>query len=400
MFQVSLPLPPYGDLESSLQTRRDQYQAVLEEMAKEISGLMTSCSIRASVKFRVKSAQSLYAKLLRRAREASTSTDVIVPTDLLGIRIVTPFLAGIRSIEDQIDAHFKVREKQRKGDDLGFKEFGYESLHYLITCPDPISQQCGADPDTIIEIQIRTLLQDAWAEVEHELIYKSEASPLDEPIRRRLAAINANLNLADIMFQEIRDYQRSLKEQLKQRRHAFWDKVNASGMSPFEPETRHLEPESPTLPRYADQKLLEGLIAHNRGDHDLAIMLYTEILDHETRPEVLAIVHLHRGMAHFTLDRFDEAFRDFEAAVEADPANDKGYLYLGVLEATIGTPRRALEYLEMALERDPYSLDALMERAKLRYDSGNLESCAEDCRSILAIDPEHTKASELLEMCR
>jgi putative GTP pyrophosphokinase len=38
-------------------------------------------------------------------------------------------------------------------------------------------------------VQLRTILQDAWAEVEHELIYKSDIKLPNASIRRKLAAL-------------------------------------------------------------------------------------------------------------------------------------------------------------------------------------------------------------------
>lgn len=47
----------------------------------------------------------------------------------------------------------------------------------------------------------------------------------DESVRRKLAALNANLTLADITFQEIRDYQRKLHGELRERRRSLWQAV-------------------------------------------------------------------------------------------------------------------------------------------------------------------------------
>ena len=48
-------------------------------------------------------------------------------------------------------------------------------------------------------------------------IYKIEFNPFDIPLRRKLASLNAMLSLADITFQEIRDYQNKLQKELEDR---------------------------------------------------------------------------------------------------------------------------------------------------------------------------------------
>jgi hypothetical protein len=67
------------------------------------------------------------------------------------------------------------------------------------------------------EIQIRTLLEHTWAEIEHDLGYKStEAVP--HPVRRRFSRLAGLLELADSEFVEIRrtmvEYARDLRESL------------------------------------------------------------------------------------------------------------------------------------------------------------------------------------------
>ena len=74
-------------------------------------------------------------------------------------------------------------------------------------------------------MQVCTALQDAWSEVEHSLFYKTEFSPFDETLKRKLSALNANLTLSDILFQEILDYKKNLHKQLKKRRENFFHKV-------------------------------------------------------------------------------------------------------------------------------------------------------------------------------
>ena len=103
----------------------------------------------------------------------------------------------------------------------------------MLDIPEEIKNQVEQEhsglkvPNSLVcEIQIRTILQDAWAEVEHELVYKSEFSPFDLPLRRKLASTNASLSLADIIFQEIRDYQTKLQREVDERRASFYEQAD------------------------------------------------------------------------------------------------------------------------------------------------------------------------------
>jgi putative GTP pyrophosphokinase len=72
-----------------------------------------------------------------------------------------------------------------------------------LALPDDLANGLSFLDPPVCEVQVRTILQDAWAEVEHELVYKAEFTPFDEPMKRKLAALNANLTLSDMLFQEI-----------------------------------------------------------------------------------------------------------------------------------------------------------------------------------------------------
>jgi hypothetical protein len=75
--------------------------------------------------------------------------------------------------------------------------FGYRSLHYVCRA------EGGLPAEARFEIQVRTLLEHAWAEIEHDLGYKSpEAIPA--AARRRLHRLAGLLELADQEFGAIR----------------------------------------------------------------------------------------------------------------------------------------------------------------------------------------------------
>ena len=167
----------------------------------------------------------------------------------------------------------------------------------------------------VCEIQIRTILQDAWAEVEHELIYKSEFSPFDMPLRRKLASMNASLSLADIIFQEIRDYQNKLQGEIEERRQSFYlmaDNLTRTSTENETDENKSIQRVSPFVRGTIDDLILEALHEHNAGNLDRAISIYTEILTSKPVPPapVLTVMFKHRGMAYFAKNDFDSALAD------------------------------------------------------------------------------------------
>ncbi len=414
MTWVDLPLCSRTELKRRYQSVHDVYDKALYELQRRLRDSLTAAGLRPNIKYRVKSFDSLYEKLLRRIRNNGEESDRLLITDLIGVRIVCPFMSDLKEIERHIQAHFRVIEIERKGAHFSSREFGYESTHLLVALPEDIEESFHLDEEVIAEIQLRTNLQDAWAEVEHELIYKAEFTPFDEPLQRKLAALNANLTLADIVFQEIRDYQRQLRAELSKRRQDFWKKIHdATGgrhtgthSTPSEdadtPAGRDTPPDilDPALVASAhdsvDNMLLKALYAHNKKQFRLAIDIYTAILTQNPKPYVRAIIHIHRGMAFFAESDYERAVADFSHTLELDDDNWKAYYYRGVVHRLMGNHREALADFDRGLEVDAFQFDTLFARAQLRYELGDARTAIEDCTAALNIYPDSEEVRDLL----
>ncbi|MFZ0052394.1 MAG: hypothetical protein WAK96_11525, partial [Desulfobaccales bacterium] len=96
--------------------------------------------------------------------------------------------------------------------------FGYQSIHYLVKLTDQRSRLPEYEPfgNAIVEIQVRTILQHAWAEIEHDIQYKS-ASVIPTEIRRRFTALAGMLEIADREFQTIQDEDRRVTIEARSR---------------------------------------------------------------------------------------------------------------------------------------------------------------------------------------
>lgn len=135
-------------------------------------------------------------------------------TDLSAIRIITFFPRTIGQIDTVLREEFEILERSDKSKDLLEDEkFGYQSVHYLVrlnrarAALSEYERFAGA----ITEVQVRTILQHAWAEIEHDIQYKSSTTiPTD--IRRRFMALAGLLEIADREFQAIQDDDRALTE--------------------------------------------------------------------------------------------------------------------------------------------------------------------------------------------
>lgn len=391
-----MDIPDKIEAKKAYEDNLPSFARALAEMRRSVEKSLEGLQISPSIKSRIKDFNSLFKKRIRLLQRTAPGNPLPI-NDLIGIRIICPFLEDLKVVEERLRRDFRVVEVERKGSELSFKEFGYESTHLLVDLPEGI--EIDRKLCTLAEIQVRTILQDAWAEVEHELVYKAEFNPFDEPLKRKLAALNANLSLSDMIFQEIRDYQHQLNNELLRRRETFFDKVESS-MDNFSPGPAYGA--NPVAPRLGaagpvardtiDAMLLDALLAHNNNDFARAISIYTEILSLDPKDEVKAIIRKHRGMAYFAEDRYDEALDDFSASISLSPGNARAYYFRAVVLSVKCEYGLAISDFDRSLELNPYQFFALYRRAQAFYHIGDHPKALADCDHALRLDPESKQA--------
>lgn len=128
-------------------------------------------------------------------------------TDLTGIRVIVFFPRTLDVVDDIIKMQFDVLERSDKIQSL-IKEdkFGYGSIHCLVRLNDNRTSllEYTRFKGLVAEIQIRTILQHGWAEIEHDIQYKA-VETIPNTIRRRFMALAGLLEIADREFQAIQD---------------------------------------------------------------------------------------------------------------------------------------------------------------------------------------------------
>ena len=173
-------------------------KATLEKVFKK-SGLIV-----AAIESRVKTEESLAGKLELKGSKYASLADI---TDIVGVRVITFYIDDVDKVASAVERLFKVdwdnSVDKRKIHEID--SFGYMSLHYI----------CSMDGFPYrFEIQMRTVLQHAWANMNHDTGYKSGVEiPLE--YRRSLSRLSGLLELADEQFSEIRadlaDYRRRIQ---------------------------------------------------------------------------------------------------------------------------------------------------------------------------------------------
>ena len=170
-----------------------------------------------TVSARCKDVDSLRAKLRKKAYKNPEQQ----ATDLLGVRVITYYQddvdTAVRYLKQDFDIDLKKSIDKRTALDL--YEFGYRSVHLIARLTKARSRQ----PDFKLlanvcwEIQVRSVLEHAWAELNHEMIYKG-GYDYPDLIKRQFAAVAGTLELLDGQFLQLRSGREDL---IKRRTKAF-----------------------------------------------------------------------------------------------------------------------------------------------------------------------------------
>lgn len=164
--------------------------------------------------YRLKDRNSLSKKIDKKMDKYKCLKDL---TDIAGVRIITFYSDDVDKVAELVEKEFEVDRDNSidKRKALEPDRFGYCSVHYVVgMSPERLKLREYQQYDGLkCEIQIRTVLQHAWAEIEHDLGYKSEkAIPVD--IRRSFSRLAGLLEIGDKEFWEIRKFLSSYTEEI------------------------------------------------------------------------------------------------------------------------------------------------------------------------------------------
>jgi len=172
---------------------------------------------------RVKKTDSFLEKALIRKKKANPLAEI---TDQVGVRFVVLLLDDIARIGEIIESGPWSAQKDRDFQQERLEKsdyFAYQSDHYVIRTRSPITVGAITIPqDYPCEIQIRTILQHAYAEMAHSSSYKPPVKlPEDDQrhINRSLAKGSALIETTDDVFgtikKKMKDYNESVNALLE-----------------------------------------------------------------------------------------------------------------------------------------------------------------------------------------
>lgn len=129
------------------------------------------------IKSRVKSEESIKAKLEKRGYEITSENVEKHVHDLVGIRLICPFLSDVSEVVSVIKSSEQLIIKEEKDYIASPKESGYISYHLIVLVPVYFF---GKTEYREAEIQIRTMAMDFWASLDHRIRYKFDKEIPDD----------------------------------------------------------------------------------------------------------------------------------------------------------------------------------------------------------------------------
>lgn len=191
----------HSDLMTKFLKERPKYVSLGEILSKGIGLLLNEHDINfLLVESRVKDTIQFIEKI-KRKKYRNPLEDM---EDICGIRIICYFQKDIQKIERLIKKEFHVLERLSKTNKISPTEFGYRSNHLIVRIKDDWEKIPNTKPliNLKCEIQTRTILMHAWAEIEHKLAYKRRQH-IPKHFRRKFSRLSAKLEEADEQFQEL-----------------------------------------------------------------------------------------------------------------------------------------------------------------------------------------------------
>lgn len=308
-------------IESNVTVEYERRKELLLSLQREVEYALTYEIQQADLKIhsitgRVKSLSSLLEKSQRKGLDDPLAET----TDLVGVRAVVLFLPDLRQVQAIAERTFDIFECDDKvapnsAEDID--SFGYMSMHLLGRLrSDHAGPRYNALKGLAFELQIRTIVMDAWANVSHHLGYKGTLT-VPRGLRRDFHALSGLFYVADTHFELF--FRQALEAQ-EQAAETVGDAMEQA-------HDAEISTEDLAIPIDADT--MRALLNRMYGDREQASRSDAA----EFTDEVLAAGYTKIDQLRSTLEKGNEGLPHLE--FERPPSNAPRY-------AAVGAARNAL----------------------------------------------------------
>jgi ppGpp synthetase/RelA/SpoT-type nucleotidyltranferase len=220
--------------------------------------------------------------------------------DLAGVRIITYVESDVEKVSTIVKKAFKIDSKNSvdKKIELGTDKVGYQSVHFIAELKaDRLKlPEYKKFRGLKFELQIRTILQHAWAEIEHDRNYKFSGQ-LPAEIRRRFTVLAGSLELADREFNSIA---------------TEIDKISTEVSIATKEGKLNIPINSTTLNLYLEDKL-QHLISNNKIDGFVDTDDEKDAIEHLSKFKIESLAKLDKLLTSKYLKNYKEFMSEYES---------------------------------------------------------------------------------------
>lgn len=168
-------LQEFQDLRTQLTRLLMEYKFGIDEVTTKIAILQEEFTHLHAynpiehVSSRVKSPESIHAKVRRRQIDPSVPAIREHVTDIAGVRVTCSFTSDVYRVFELLSSQPDLTVLEIEDYIARPKPNGYRSLHALVSTPVHLSDRVV---DVTVELQLRTVAMDFWASLEHKIYYK------------------------------------------------------------------------------------------------------------------------------------------------------------------------------------------------------------------------------------
>lgn len=185
---------------------RNLYECAVKQLALKFEVLNSEFNVLYDrnpihhIESRVKSDESIVAKLKKRGMPVNLSSARENVNDIAGVRVVCQYIDDVYRVAEMLERQKDVEIIKRQDYIMLPNYNGYRSLHFDIRLPVYLSDRTefvGA------EIQIRTIAMDFWASLEHDIRYKADKSKLPDGINDEMLECAGKISEIDKKMQDM-----------------------------------------------------------------------------------------------------------------------------------------------------------------------------------------------------
>ncbi|MDR7127553.1 hypothetical protein [Pseudotabrizicola sp. 4114] len=214
------------NLRASYEAVWGTYQQFTERNEALLRDILVEGEDYYAIEARTKDLDSFEAKVDLPEKEQKYK-DIAEVTDLSGLRIICYLDEDATRVCEQLGELYDIDQEHsvNKNEQLDPDQFGYRSRHFVVAFPADRAalKENARFVGLRAEIQVRTILQHAWAAIDWKLRYKNSAE-VPQHLRRRVFRVSALLELADDEFS-------SLSVSVAHLRDEYERKVDAGDLS-------------------------------------------------------------------------------------------------------------------------------------------------------------------------